>query len=149
VLDFGPVGAPGRSVVIACAAALALTPAARAFAPAALVATPDLKVRVSQLSIPSKLQSGKPVSIGVRYIVRGPARKTAMATVRFQLNSKTNRYEVASLPAKVRPAIWRWDVKDTLPQLGAGKYTAIATVTLTRAGKTLFTTKRSLTVTVS
>jgi hypothetical protein len=129
-------------VVIACAAALA-------FAPAALGASPDLRVRVTGLTVPAQLQVGGPLRVGVRYVVLGPARKTAIATVRFQLNSKTNRYDVASLPGRVRPAIWRWDVKDTLPQLGAGTYTAIATVTLRRDGKTIFTARSSRTVTVS
>jgi hypothetical protein len=142
VLDFGRVGAPGRSVVIACAAVLVV-------APAAVGATRDLTVSVSRLSVPTQLRSGKPVTFGVRYIVRGPARKTATATVELQLNSKTNNYTVSSLPAKVRPAIWKWDVKDTLPQLGPGRYRAIATVTLKRSGKAISTTRRSITVSVS
>jgi hypothetical protein len=142
VLDFGRVGVPGRSVVIACTAALVL-------APAAATATRDLTVGISRLSVPVKLRSGQPVSFGVRYVVRGPATRTAMATVVLQLTSKTNRYRVSSLPARVRPAIWKWDVKDTLPRLAAGKYTAIATVTLRRSGKAIYTTRRTIGVSVS
>jgi hypothetical protein len=136
------VGAPGRSLVIASALVLA-------FAPAAAGANGDLTVSVSRLSVPSQLQSGKHVSFGVRYIVRGPETRTAMATVVLRLESKTNTYRVASVPARVRPAIWKWDVADTLPQLGPGKYRATATVTLRRAGKSIFTTSRAITVSVS
>jgi len=52
--------------------------------------------------------------------------------------------------AKVRPAIWRWTVQDTLPPaFSTGRYRAIATITLTRAGKLIARTSRSAPVTVS
>lgn len=142
MLDFDCVGVPGRSVSIACALALALVPAAGA-------ATRDLSVRVSRFTVPARLASGKTAKFSVRYVVKGPAARRATATVVLELNNKNNRYTVTSVPARVRPAIWRWDVADTLPGLGAGSYRATATITLRRSGKAIFHTTRATTVSVS
>jgi hypothetical protein len=142
VLDCVPVGVPGRFVILACALALVCAPAAPA-------APRDLSVRVSKLAVPLRLKSGTKVSFGVRYVVQGPATRRAMATVELVLSSPTNRYRVASLPAKVRPAIWKWSVRDTLPELGPGRYSAVATVTLRRSGKQISRVIRRLTVRVS
>jgi hypothetical protein len=137
------VGAPRRSLAIACALVVAIVPAAAG-------ATSDLTVSVSRLSVPPTIQSGKTVTFGVRYIVRGPAARSALATVVLELNG-TSRYRVTSLPAKVRPAIWKWNVQDTLPPaFSAGRYRAVATITLTRSGKMIArTSSRTATVTVS
>jgi hypothetical protein len=134
------VGAPRRSLAIACALVVAIVPAAGA--------TSDLTVSVSRLSVPSTIQSGKTVTFGVRYTVRGPAARSAFATVVLELNGKS-RYRVTSLPAKVRPAIWKWNVQDTLPPaFSAGPYRAVATITLTRSGKKIAGTSRTATVIV-
>ncbi|MDX6566773.1 MAG: hypothetical protein QOE10_2435 [Gaiellales bacterium] len=134
------MGAPRRSLAIACALVVAIVPAAGA--------TSDLTVSVSRLSVPSTIQSGKTVTFGVRYVVRGPAARSAFATVVLELNG-TSRYRVASLPAKVRPAIWKWNVQDTLPPaFSAGRYRAVATITLTRSGKKIAGTSRTATVIV-
>jgi hypothetical protein len=118
-----------RSLAIACALVFALVPAA-------VGAKRDLTVRVARLSVPATLKSGTKATFGVRYIVRGPTSRSALATVKLVLRG-SNVYTVTSLPAKVRPAIWRWSVRDTVPALAAGRYQAIATITLTRAGKTI------------
>jgi hypothetical protein len=123
------VGAPRRSLAIACALALVLVPAAYG-------AKRDLTVSVAHLTVPTTLKSGKKATFGVRYIVHGPSSRSAIATVTLVLRG-SNKYTVNSLPAKVRPAIWRWSVQDTVPALAAGIYKATATVTLTRAGKTI------------
>jgi hypothetical protein len=134
------VGATRRSLAIACALVLAIVPAAAG-------ATRDLTVSVARLTVPASLQSGQPVSFGVRYVVRGPAVRRAMATVTLRL-SGASVYRVSSLPAKVRPAIWKWDVRDTLPALTPGTYRAVATIMLTRGGKTIASATRATTVTV-
>jgi hypothetical protein len=132
-----PVGAL-RSLTIACAL-LALVPATVS----AQGAAGDLTVSVSRLDVPARIKGGKPASFGVRYIVRGPTTRTAFATVDLSLTGP-NVYRVNSLPAKVRPAIWKWNVQDTMPAgLAAGKYVAVATVTLKRAGKTIARTSSS------
>jgi hypothetical protein len=128
VLDCGPVGATRRSLAIACALVFAIVPAAAG-------AKADLTVSVSRLTVPSKLQGGQKVAFGVRYVVRGPAGQRAVAKVALRLNGKGSLYTVSSLPARVRPAIWKWNVRDTLPALTPGTYRALVTITLTRAGK--------------
>ena len=142
MLDCCPVGAPRRSLAIACALVLAVVVPAAA-------ATRDLTVAVSQLTAPKTARGGKAVSFGVRYVVRGPDRRRALATVVLVLTRGKNRYTVSSLPARVRPAIWKWDVKDTLPPLAPGTYSAVATVKLTRSGATISTARRTTSVTVS
>jgi hypothetical protein len=134
------VGATRRSLAIACALVLAVVPAAAG-------ATRDLRVSDAILTVPSTLQSGQAVSFGVRYVVRGPAERRALATVRLRL-SGASVYRVSSLPAKVRPAIWKWDVRDTLPALTPGTYSAVATITLTRGGKAIASATKRKTVTV-
>jgi hypothetical protein len=142
VLDCEPVGATRRSLAIACALVVV-------FVPAAAGARSDLTVSVSRLSVPATIKSGKAVKFGVLYTVRGPAARSAVATVVLQLNG-TSSYTVTSLPAKVRPAIWRWNVQDTLPAVfSAGRYRAVATITLTRSGKTIARASRTATVRVS
>jgi hypothetical protein len=142
VLDCTPVGAL-RSLTIACALVLASVPVA-------VGASSDLTVAVSRLDVPTKIKGGKLASFGVRYVVRGPSARTALATVILDLTGPNNNsYHVDSLPAKVRPAIWRWNVQDTMPQLATGQYRAIATVTLTRAGKTISRTTSSTTLSVA
>jgi hypothetical protein len=131
VLDCSPVGAPRRSLTIACGLVLA-------FVPSAIGATGDLTVKVSRLTVPPRIQTGKTVSFGVRYIVRGPSSRRATATVTLVLRGE-NRFRFSSNPALVRPAIWKWEVQDTVPALAPGKYTAVTTVTLTRSGKTIST----------
>ena len=142
MIDCVPVGVPGRFVILACALALVCAPSASA-------AARDLSVSVSKLMVPLRLKSGTKVSFGVRYVVHGPATRTALATVELVLSSPTNRYRVASLPAKVRPAIWKWSVRDTLPELGPGRYSAVATVTLRRSGKRISRTISRVIVRVS
>jgi hypothetical protein len=142
VLDCCTVGAPRRSLAIACALVLAVVVPATA-------ATRDLTVAVSQLTAPKKAHGGKTVSFGVRYVVRGPDRRRALATVVLVLTRGKNTYTVSSLPARVRPAIWKWDVKDTLPVLPPGTYGAVATVKLTRSGATISTARRTTSVMVS
>jgi hypothetical protein len=132
VLDCGPVGATRRSLAIACALVFAIVPAAAG-------AKADLTVSVSRLTVPAALQGGQKVRFGVRYVVRGPAGQRALATVRLRLTGVGSLYTVSSLPARVRPAIWKWDVQDTLPALTPGAYRAIVTITLTRAGKKIAT----------
>jgi hypothetical protein len=145
VLDCTPVGAL-RSLTIACALVLALVPVAVS----AEGTTGDLSVAVSRLDVPASIKGGKQARFGVRYIVRGPRSRSALATVVLALNGDTaTTYRVNSLPAKVRPAIWKWNVQDTMPQLAPGQYRAVATVTLTRAGKTIAHTKSSRTVRVA
>jgi hypothetical protein len=134
------VGAPRRSLAIACALVLASVPAA-------IGANRDLTATVARLSVPSPLKSGARVTFGVRYVVRGPSSRTALATVRLVLRGDS-RYTVNSLPATVRPAIWKWSVRDTVPALAPGSYQAIATITLTRAGKTIAQASRTMRVTV-
>jgi hypothetical protein len=141
VLDCSPVGAPRRSLTIACGLALA-------FVPSAIGATGDLTVSVSRLTVPSKIQSGKIASFGVRYVVRGPSSRRAMATVKLVLRGE-NRFTFASNPARVRPAIWKWEVKDTVPALAPGNYTAVTTVTLKRSGKVISTARQTAAVRVS
>jgi hypothetical protein len=104
--------------------------------PAAFGAKRDLTVRVSHLTVPTTLKSGTKTTFGVRYIVRGPTSRSAIATVSLVFRG-SNSYRINSLPAKVRPAIWRWSVQDRVPALAAGRYQATATVTLKRAGKTI------------
>lgn len=125
------MGAPRRSLTIACGLVLA-------FVPSAVGATGDLTVRVSVLAVPAKIQSGKTVRFGVRYIVRGPDSRRAMATVKLVLRGE-NRFSFTSRAARVRPAIWKWEVQDTVPALAPGKYVAVTTVTLTRSGKVIST----------
>lgn len=143
MLDCEPVGATRRSLAIACALVVVLVPAAAG-------ASSDLTVSVSRLSVPSTIPSGKTVNFGVLYIVRGPTTRSAFATVVLRLNGPSSHYTVTSLPAKVRPAIWRWSVQDTLPvTFSSGRYRAVATVTLTRSGKTIArTTSRTINVAV-
>jgi hypothetical protein len=134
------VGAPRRSLAIACALVLASVPAA-------IGANRDLTATVARLTVPTTLKSGSRVTFGVRYIVRGPRSRTARATVRLVLRGDS-RYTVASAPATVRPAIWKWSVQDTVPALAPGRYVATATITLTRAGKTITSASRTMRVTV-
>ena len=143
VLDCTLVGAL-RSLTIACALVLAPVPAA-------FGARGDLTVTVSRLDVPTKITGGKLASFGVRYIVRGPSSRTALATVILNLNgaNTNNSYIANSLPARVRPAIWKWNVQDTMPQLAPGQYRAVATVTLMRGGKRIASTRRSATLTVA
>ncbi len=144
MLDCSPVGAPSRALTIACALVLALVPVAAG-------ANRDLRVSVSRLTVPAKLASGKAVSFGVLYTVRGPAARRAQATVRLVLNSdnNTSTYTVTSLPATVRPAIWRWRVTDKLPALKPGSYVATATITLRRGAKVVASTAKTANVQVT
>lgn len=145
MLDCGPVGATRRTLAIACALVLAIAPAASASARA----NGDLTVTVSRLDVPAKIQSGKRVTFAVRYIVSGPATRRAMATVVLDLRGAST-YHVTSLPARVRPAIWKWAVTDTLPvALSPGRYKAVVTITLTRQGKAIATTTRTQAVLIS
>jgi hypothetical protein len=142
VLDCTLVGAL-RSPIIACALVLASVPVA-------VSARGDLTVTVARLDVPASIKGGELASFGVRYIVRGPSSRTALATVVLDLNGATNTtYNANSLPARVRPAIWKWNVRDTMPRLAPGPYRAIATVTLTRAGKTIARTRSTRTLTVA
>jgi hypothetical protein len=141
VLDCSPVGAPRRSLTIACGLALA-------FVPSAIGATGDLTVSVSRLTVPSRIQSGKTVSFGVRYVVRGPNSRRAMATVKLVLRG-VDRFSFSSDPALVRPAIWKWEVQDTVPALAPGSYIAVTTVTLKRSGKVISTARQQATVRVT
>jgi uncharacterized protein (DUF2141 family) len=124
------VGATRLFPAVALAMVLALAPAASG-------AVGDLTVTVQQLRVvPSTIERGKPVSFAVSYVVRGPLTQRAQATVALALTGQKNRYQVASLPATVRPAIWKWSVTDSLPvALSAGSYNVVATITLVR-GKT-------------
>jgi nitrogen fixation protein FixH len=141
VLDCEDVGATRRSLAIACALAVVIVPAAAG-------AKSDLTVSVSRLSVPATIQSGKTVKFSVLYVVRGPTTQSAQATVVLKLIG-TDHYSVTSLPARVRPAIWRWNVQDTLPAVfSAGRYRAVATITLRRSGKTIAHTTSSTTVIV-
>jgi hypothetical protein len=142
VLDCSPVGAPCRSLTVACGLALA-------FVPSAIGATGDLRVSVAHLTVPSKIQSGKTVSFGVRYIVRGPGSRRALATVKLVLKGSESRFSFSSNPARVRPAIWKWEVQDTVPALAPGNYTAITTVTLKRSGKVISTAQEQASVSVT
>lgn len=109
---------------------------ALAFVPAASGATGDLTVTVSKPSVQPTIRRGKPVRFGVTYTVRGPLKRRARATVALALTGQPTRYTVASRPATVRPAIWKWSVTDTLPPgLDAGTYKLVVTITLVR-GKT-------------
>jgi hypothetical protein len=141
VLDCTPVGAPRRSLTIACGLALA-------FVPSAIAAKGDLSVSVARLTVPPRIQSGKTVSFGVRYIVRGPSSRRAMARVKLVLRGE-NRFSFSSNPARVRPAIWKWEVQDTVPALAPGTYVAVTTVTLTRSGKVISTARRQARVRVT
>jgi hypothetical protein len=114
---------------------------ALAFVPAATAATGELTVSVSKLTLPKRLQPGKMVTFGVRYIVRGPLKRRANATVEVRLSSKRNRYRLDSDPSPVRPAIWSWSVRDRVPPLALGTYNVTATVTLRRSGTVIYTTK--------
>jgi hypothetical protein len=136
------VGATRRSLAIACALVLAIVPAAAG-------AKADLTVSVSRLTVPPTLQGGQKVAFGVRYVVRGPAGQRALATVALKLTSEGSLYTVESLPAKVRPAIWKWDVQDTLPALTPGTYRALVTITLTRAGKRIASVRATRSVKVT
>jgi len=145
VLDCGPVGATRSPLAIACALVLAIAPAASASARA----NGDLTVAVSRLDVPAKIRSGTRVTLAVRYIVNGPATGRATATVVLDLRGAST-YHVTSRPAKVRPAIWRWAVTDTLPvALSPGRYNAVATITLRRLGKAIATATRSQRVVIS
>jgi hypothetical protein len=137
------VGASRLFPAIACALALVLVPVADG-------ATSDLAVSVSRLTVPSTIAKGVPVKFSVRYVVRGPARRRANAMVVLLLKGTTNRYEIKSNPALVRPAVWDWSVSDNLPdELAKGPYKVIATITLRRSGKVVDSTKRMVDVTVS
>ena len=136
------MGATRRFLAIACALVFAIVPAAAG-------AKVELTVRVSHLTVPARLQGGQKVAFGVRYVVRGPAAQRALATVALRLTSRGSLYTVKSLPAKVRPAIWKWDVRDTLPALTPGTYRALVTITLTRAGKTIASARATRRVTVT
>jgi hypothetical protein len=136
------VGATRRSLAIACALVFAIVPAAAG-------AKGDLTVKVAHLTVPATLQGGKKVGFGVRYEVRGPAALRAMAKVELRLTGVGSLYTVSSLPARVRPAIWKWDVQDTLPALTPGTYRAIVTITLTRAGKTIASRRATRSVKVT
>ncbi len=132
VLHCGPVGATRLLSAIACAMALA-------FVPAASGATGDLTVTVSTLNVQSTIQRGKPVTLR-RDLHRARPAHAARARHRRARADRTagqrTRYTVASRPATVRPAIWKWSVTDTLPPaLAAGTYKVVATITLVR-GKT-------------
>jgi hypothetical protein len=141
VLDCTPVGALRRALTIACALVLA-------FVPAAIGANGDLTVTVSRLTVPPRIQSGKTVTFGVRYIVRGPSSRRATAKVTLVLRGE-NRFSFSSNAARVRPAIWKWEVQDTVPALAPGTYTAVTTVTLSRAGKTISSATRTAPVRVA
>jgi hypothetical protein len=137
------VGAKRLSVAITCALVLALLPAASG-------AAGDLGVSVSRLTVPTKIVRGKPTSFVVRYVVRGPANRRAMAKVTLTLSSNSNRYQIVSNPAKVHPAIWSWRVTDSLPMtLTQGKYKVIVLVTLQRSGKPVARTTRTVSATIS
>ena len=43
-------------------------------------------------------------------------RARAPRSRRFDLSATESAYNVNSLPARVRPAIWKWDVRDTMPR---------------------------------
>jgi hypothetical protein len=123
---------------------------ALAFVPAASGATGDLTVTVSKLNVQSTIERGKPVRFGVTYTVRGPLKRHALATVALALTGQRTRYTVASAPATVRPAIWKWSVTDTLPSgLTAGKYRVVATITLVRGTRQVARARSIGTVTVS
>ena len=126
---------------------------ALAFVPAASGATGDLTVTVSRLNVQPTIERGKPVSFGVTYTVRGPVKRRALAKVALALTGRAGqrtRYTVASRPATVRPAIWKWSVTDTLPPgLTPGKYRAVATITLMRGKTRVARALRTATVTVS
>ena len=126
---------------------------ALAFVPAASGATGDLTVTVSKLNVQSTIQRGKPVRFGVTYTVRGPLKRRALATVALSMTPQAGqrtRYTVASRPATVRPAIWKWSVTDTLPPgLTPGRYRVVATITLKRGKTRVARATRTATVTVS
>jgi hypothetical protein len=135
-----------RSLTIACALALVL-----AVVPAAVSAhgvKGDLTVSVSRLDVPARITGGQLASFGVRYVVRGPRSRTATATVNLRLTG-ANVYRVDSLPARVRPAIWGWTVQEKMPLMRPGQYRAVATVTLSRAGKTISRTTSSTTLSIA
>jgi hypothetical protein len=121
-----------------------------ALVPAASGAVGDLTVTVQQLRVvPSTIERGKPVSFAVSYTVRGPQKQRAQATVELELTGPRNRYQVASRPATVRPAIWQWSVTDSLPvALSAGSYNVVATITLVRGKTRISRAKKTSTVTV-
>jgi hypothetical protein len=129
------------SAAIVCAIALALVPAASA-------ATGELTVSVSKLTLPTRIEPGKMVTFGVRYIVRGKRTRRANATVKLKLTGRRNSYSLDSNPSLIRPAIWTWSVRDRVPPLAVGRYNVVATVTLTRSGKVISTTKRTASVAV-
>jgi uncharacterized protein (DUF2141 family) len=137
------VGATRLISAVACASVLALVPAAAG-------AAGDLTVTVQQLRVsPATIVRGKPVSFAVSYTVRGPNTRRAQATVNLQLTGTRNRYQVASRPATVRPAIWKWSVTDSLPSaLSAGTYNVVATVTLKRGNTRIWRADKKMTVTV-
>jgi hypothetical protein len=123
---------------------------ALAFVPAASGATGDLTVTVSKLNVQPTIERGKPVRFGVTYAVRGPLKRRARATVALALTGPRSRYTVASAPASVRPAIWKWSVTDTLPPgLIPGKYRVVATITLVRGTTRVARAQKISTVTVS
>ncbi len=126
---------------------------ALAFVPAASGATGDLTVTVTKLDVQSTIQRGKLVRFGVKYTVRGPLKRRALATVALSMTPQAGqrtRYTVASRPATVRPAIWQWGVTDTLPSgLTAGRYRVVATITLKRGKTRVARATRIATVTVS
>ena len=112
VLHCGPVGATRLLSAVAFAMALA-------FVPAASGATGDLTVTVSTLNVQSTIQRGKPVTLRRDLHRARPAQRRALATVALALTGQAGqrtRYTVASRPATVRPAIWKWRVTDTLPR---------------------------------
>jgi hypothetical protein len=137
------VGATRLLSAVACAMVLA-------FVPAASGATGDLTVTVSQLDVQTTIERGKPVSFGVTYTVRGPAKRRAQAMIALVLTgSQRIGYKLKSLPATVRPAIWEWSVTDKLPpELSAGKYKVVATITLVRGTTRVAQAQKTSTVTV-
>jgi hypothetical protein len=141
VLHCHPVGVPRRALTIACALVLA-------FVPAAIGAQRDLTVTISRLTVPARVTSGSSVSFGVRYVVRGPQGRRAVARVTLVLRGE-NPFTFSSNPALVRPAIWKWNVKDTVPALAPGPYRAVATVTLRRSGKTISRAVKQVSVRVA
>lgn len=131
------------SVLCACALALVL-------APGAAGAEGDLAVSISRLDVPAKIATGKTTTLSVRYVVHGPATRRAMATVVLVLLGHGNRYSISSNAKLVRPAIWIWGWKDSLPKvLDPGSYKVTATVTLQRSGRTISTATGHRTTRVS
>ncbi|HEY1479763.1 MAG TPA: hypothetical protein VGF46_07015 [Gaiellales bacterium] len=137
------MGATRLIPAIACALTLA-------FAPAASAATGDLTVSVARLTVPATVRVGQTTGFAVRYVVRGPVKRRANATVLLVLTARGSTYRIESKPALIRPAIWNWSVNDKIPKaLGKGSYRVVATITLRRSGRFVDATKKSAKITLS